>query len=80
MNLMISEIQITCIILMGLISLLLAFVVPHYAVAGKVYDKARKILIGGTFLVTIHFMLQYWLHKSAPVNETLVRTLINVSF
>lgn len=80
MNLMISEVQITCVILMGLITLFLAFVIERYTVVGKMYGYARKILSLGTMFVSIHFMVQYGLHKSAPDNEALLRTLVNLSF
>ena len=80
MNLMISEVQITFVILMGLITLCLVFSITHYAVVGKTFDAARKFLAGGTFLVTIHFIIQYLIHKTSPIGEDNWRTLVNLSF
>ena len=77
---MISEVQITCVILMGMITLFLACVIDRYTVVGKMYSRARKILTLGTFLVTIHFIIQYWLHKNAVPGEIMLRSLVNLSF
>lgn len=65
---------------MGLLTLFLVFVIGRYTVVGKIYSLSRKFLSTGTFLVTIHFILQYLLHKSAPENEETIRSLINLSF
>ena len=65
---------------MGMITLFLACVIDRYTVVGKMYGRARRILTLGTFLVTIHFMIQYWLHKSAVPGETMLRSLVNLSF
>lgn len=75
----ITEVQVTCIILMGLITLFLAFVLPTYTVAGRHYHHARKILSGSTFLVMLHFIAQYMLHKEAD-NIIETRTIINLLF
>ena len=80
MNLMISEVQITCIILMGLVTLFLAVVVPRYTVVGKTYNYARKILTVATTLVTAHFMVQYLLHKEGEPNLEVQRSLVNLGF
>lgn len=65
---------------MGLVTLFLFCVIGRYTVVGKVYHIARKILSAGTFLVTLHFILQYWLHKLSPECEEVYRTLLNLSF
>ena len=80
MDLMISEVQITFVILMGLTTLFLALVIPRYTVVGKTYETARKILAGGTLFVTIHFILQYLLHKTECEDVSTIRTLVNLSF
>lgn len=80
MNLIISEVQITFVILMGMITFFLAFVIDRYTVVGKMFGHARRILTMGTLLVSVHFMVQYWIHKSAIADETIVRTLVNLSF
>ena len=79
MNYMITEVQITCIVLMGLMTFILAFALPRYCPVGKVLVRARNILIGGTTLLTIHFLIQYFLHKSETVSPEL-RTNINLFF
>ena len=79
MVLNVSEIQIACAVLMGLITLFLVFLLPHYTVAEKHYNNARKILSGSTFLVTIHYIIQYLLQKySADI--TITRSIINLLF
>ena len=65
---------------MGLISLFLTFAISRYTVVGKVYDHARIILTWGTFMVMIHFIVQYILHKYAPSDEECLRTIVNLSF
>ena len=79
MDLMISEVQITFVVLMGLLSFILAFVLPHYAVTGKVFNRSRKYLLNGTNLVIVHFIIQYLLHKHVENVET-IRTVVNLSF
>lgn len=77
MNLMITEVQIACIALMSMLVLLLAFVLPRYSEAGRVFERARKLLIVGTVLIVLHFILQYILHKQvANVADT--RPFINL--
>ena len=76
---MITEVQITCIVLMGLITLFLVFSLPRNTTAGKVLDSARKLLAGGTFLVMIHFIFQYTLHKAENDIED-IRTMANMLF
>lgn len=80
MNLMISEVQITCIILMGLLTMFLAVVISRYTVVGKTYNFARKILTLGTFFVTVHFIIQYGLHKMPNADLANQRTLVNLVF
>ena len=76
---MITEVQITCIVLMGLITLFLVFSLPRYTIAGKVLDFARKLLAVGTFLVMIHFIFQYVLHKAENDIED-IRSMANMLF
>lgn len=80
MDLMISEVQITCIFLMGLFTAFLIFVIPNYTVVGMGYNCARKVLSGGTFLVMVHFIIQYILHKDAQIDEAVIRSVVNLSF
>ena len=76
---MITEVQITCIVLMGLITLFLAFSLHRYTANEKVINNARKLLTGGTILVMIHFTFQYILHKNENnVEDT--RTMFNMIF
>ena len=76
----ITEVQVSCIILMGLITLFLAFVLPTYTtMVGRHYHHARKILSMSTFLVMLHFIVQYILHKEAE-NIIETRTIINLLF
>ena len=77
---MITEIQITFIILMGLMTVILAFALPYYCpVSGKILNRSRKLLAFGTLLLTVHFMIQYFLHKTTVVSAEL-RTVVNLSF
>ena len=78
MNLLISEVQITCLVLIGMITLFLSFVIDRYTVVGKHYTCTRKILTLATFLVTVHFTVQYWLYKNVTINQALFRTLVNI--
>ena len=75
----ITEVQFSCIILMGLITLFLAFILPSYTVAGRRYCYARWMLSGSTLLVMFHFIVQYLLHiENDSVIET--RTIVNLLF
>ena len=76
---MITEVQITCIVLMALMTFILSFSLPHFTIDGKVHDNARKLLVGGTALITIHFAIQYALHKPV-LTSTETRTLVNMLF
>ena len=80
MDLMISEIQITCCILMGLVSICFFFVIPNYERAGKKYSIARKFLGCGTILISVHFFIQYLLQKQGLCNIHEVRSTINLFF
>ena len=75
----ITEVQVSCFILMGLITLFLAFVLPTYTVAGRQYHHARKLLSAGTFLVMAHFCVQYVIHKQTQDVEV-TRTIVNLLF
>ena len=79
MNLIITEVQISFIILMSLLVVALAYMLPQFSTAGKTFDRARKFLLVGTVLIAIHFMIQYALHKQIDdVRE--IRTTINLLF
>lgn len=77
---MISEIQITCCILMGLISICLFLVLPNYERAGKKYSIARKFLGCGTILISVHFFIQYFLQKQGLCNIHELRSTVNLIF
>ena len=64
---------------MGLITLFLAFLLPKYAkMEGKI-RYAQKLLTQSTLLITIHFCVQYALHKN--INDVAeIRTLVNLFF
>ena len=80
MAMMITEIQITFSIMMGLMTIVLAFGLPYYCpVSGKVLNRSRKLLAFGTLLLTIHFIIQYFLHKTTVVSAE-VRTVVNLFF
>ena len=64
---------------MGLITLFIAFILPHYMIKGTVFNTARKLLGGGTLLVSAHFIVQYILHKHVTNLEE-IRTIINLLF
>ena len=79
MDLMISEVQITCFILMLLLTMILAFILPRFVASGKVYNIARILLLCGTALASVHFLLQYFIQKSVSDLADL-RTSVNLLF
>lgn len=79
MDLIITEVQMLSIVLTALITVVLLFFLPNKKKAGKVFDTAAKLLACGTFLITIHFIIQYSIHKDATPSPVL-RTIINLSF
>ena len=79
MKIIITEVQITCIVLMGLITLFLAFFLPTKITAGGKAHNANKLLTFGTLLITIHFCIQYGIHKHLE-NVSEMRTIINLLF
>ena len=66
-------------VLTALITIVLLFFLPNRKKAGKVFDNAAKMLAVGTSLITIHFIIQYTMHKGADPSPVL-RTIINLSF
>lgn len=79
MGITINEVQIICVTLMGLMSLLIGFLLPHFLILERVYNQARKILTAGLVLICIHYGIQYILHKSgSPAVDT--RSIINLTF
>ncbi len=79
MESLITEVQITFIVLTDLMTLILAFSLPRHGSVGKTTEYARKLLTIGTALITIHFIIQYTQHKfSLPLPE--IRTAINQLF
>ena len=79
MDIMISEVQITCFVLMLLLTMILTFVLPRFVSSGKVYNIARIHLLCGTALASIHFLLQYFIQKSVEDLADL-RTSVNLLF
>ena len=79
MDLIITEVQITCFILMLLLTMVLTFALPKFIVSGKVYNIARILLLCGTALASIHFLVQYLLQKSVA-NLSDLRTSVNLLF
>lgn len=79
MTIRLNEVHTTSIVLMALLTLMLIFFIPSRSKVGKVLHNTRLLLIGGTTLVAVHFIIQYGLHKfSLPSPE--VRTKINILF
>ena len=79
MDFLITEVQMLSAVLTALITIVLLFFLPNKKKAGKVFNTASKMLAGGTFLITIHFVIQYTLHKTSTPSPVL-RTIINLSF
>ena len=79
MRMNITEVQSTCIILTGLITFFLAFFLPKYAKMERKIRYAQKFLTHSTLLITIHFCVQYYLHKNAN-DVAAMRTVINLFF
>lgn len=79
MDIEITEVHITCFILMGLMTIFLLGILPRYTKTGKVLNNARKLLGGSTLFVTLHFLIQYFLHKHV-VDVSELRSVINLLF
>ena len=79
MEYIISEVQIACIVLMALMTFILVFSLPRYSITDPVLENARKILSVGTILLTVHFIVQYYLQKSEIVSPE-IRTIFNLLF
>ena len=79
MGFTLNEVQITCIVLMGLMTLILAFVFPRYVNSGGIYNYARGLLVCATTLLSAHFIVQYVIHKPVLVSEDM-RTFVNLLF
>ena len=79
MSISITEVQTTCIFLMGLITLFLALLLPKYVKMERTIHNALNLLSASTLTITLHFCVQYILHKNVEdVAET--RTVINMLF
>lgn len=76
---MITEIQITCAILMILSFIACAFISSRFITSGKIYGVARNLLLVGIALIALHFTIQYVLHKYVADLEQ-IRTIINLLF
>ena len=74
-----TEVQSICIFLMGTLSIVLKFFLPRHLKYNGIFCTARKILTCGTVLVTIHFIIQYILHKNIE-DVAMYRTLTNLIF
>ena len=79
MDFILSAVQLTCIVLAGLMTLTLAFFVPHFTHAERIVVRARQYLTIGAALITIHFIVQYFLHITFHITPEM-RTIINLLF
>lgn len=79
MTFSLSEIQIACVILMGFLTLIFAFVVPLYTKNVKIFVVSKNLLVLALSIATLHFLVQYILHKNSVPPET-TRTTINIIF
>ena len=79
MNWMINEVQITCFLLMALSCFVLGVVIPIFIQEDEQVKKARKSLVIATMLVMVHYVIQYYLHKTDQVIPE-IRTVINLLF
>ena len=76
---MIAEVQLAFVILMSLTAMIIAVVIPKFCIQGKIYEKSRKLLMTGTLLVAVHFLVQYIIGKSIDdIDE--IRTSVNLLF
>ena len=79
MLLRLPEIQMTYFVIISLMTLVVAFLVPHHTKKIKDFIVSRRFLVVDGILISTHFLIQYFLHKN---NDSLVTTrlLINLIF
>ena len=79
MDLMITEVQITCAILMILSLISINSIFSIHLKCGEIYRIARRFLSIGVGLIALHFVIQYSLHKHLD-DLAHIRTLTNLFF
>ena len=58
----VDHIQFAGIVLTGALTAMLAFILPQWQRGGKVYNHSRWLMIAGTVLLPVQFLLQYTMH------------------
>lgn len=79
MQLSLPEIQMTYFVIISLLTFCVAFIVPRHIKKIRVFVVARRLLITGGILVSLHFLLQYVIHKNPDTLES-TRLLFNLLF
>ena len=74
----IEHIQFAAITLTGALTLMLVFVLPIRGEIGQAYNRSRWLMVAGTVLLPIQFLLQYTLHFRRMGVEPAV--LVNLLF
>ena len=74
----IEHIQFAAITLTGFLTLMLVFMLPMRGEGGQVYNRSRWIMVAGTALLPVQFLLQYTLHFRQMGVEPAV--LVNLLF
>ena len=74
----IEHIQFAAITLTGALTLMLVFMLPLRETGGQVYNRSRWLMVAGTALLPVQFLLQYTLHFRQMGVEPAV--LINLLF
>ena len=74
-----GEMQFGGMLMTGLLTLSLAVRVPRKGVSGKVLDRSRLMMMTGTLLLTIQFLIQYLFHLRDEEDLTQA-VLVNLLF
>ena len=74
----IEHIQFAAITLTGALTLMLVFVLPIRGEIGQAYNRSRWLMVAGTVLLPVQFLLQYTLHFRRMGVEPAV--LVNLLF
>lgn len=74
----IEHIQFAAIVLTGVLTLMLVFMLPLRESGGQVYNRSRWLMVSGTALLPVQFLLQYSLHFRQMGVEPAV--LVNLLF
>lgn len=74
----IEHIQFAAITLTGFLTLMLVFMLPLRGEGGQVYNRSRWLMVAGTALLPVQFLLQYTLHFRQMGVEPAV--LVNLLF